>query len=281
MAVGAETQTFGIPGVQEKSVFMKELQDAEKFQDRFIDCVESAAFPGQSEEEIDRLLHAVVVGGGPTGIELSAELHDFLEEDLKAWYPELAGRIRISLIEALPSVLPMFSKQLIDYTVSNFKEQKIDVLTKTMVQEIKDTSVVVKRPDGKIEEIPCGIVVWAGGNKMRKISADLIKQFPAEQTNKRGIVVDDHMRMKGAKDIFAIGDCTASSYAPTAQVASQEGAYLARIFAQIAKADVLKDKIAKMREEGKTLLEVDAVQRQLEKVDRLRPFHYSHQGSLA
>jgi NADH:ubiquinone reductase (non-electrogenic) len=70
MAVGAETQTFGIPGVSEHSVFMKELQDAEKFQDRFIDCVESAAFPGQSEEEVDRLLHAVVVGGGPTGIEL-------------------------------------------------------------------------------------------------------------------------------------------------------------------------------------------------------------------
>jgi NADH:ubiquinone reductase (non-electrogenic) len=70
MAVGAETQTFNIPGVREHSVFMKELHDAEKFQDRFIDCVESAAFPGQSEAEIDRLLHAVVVGGGPTGIEL-------------------------------------------------------------------------------------------------------------------------------------------------------------------------------------------------------------------
>ena len=78
----------------------------------------------------------VVVGGGPTGIELSGEIHDFLEDDLKSWYPELASRIRISLVEALPSVLPTFSKALIDYTESTFKESKIEILTKTMVKEV-------------------------------------------------------------------------------------------------------------------------------------------------
>jgi NADH:ubiquinone reductase (non-electrogenic) len=99
--------------------------------------LETAAFPGQFPEEIDRLLHMVVVGGGPTGVELSGELHDFLEDDLKMWYPELAGRIRITLVEALPSVLPTFSKQLIEYTESTFKESKIEILTKTMVKEVR------------------------------------------------------------------------------------------------------------------------------------------------
>lgn len=95
-----------------------------------MDCVESANFAGQSEAEIDRLLHFVVVsiwglsfalfvidirlqvGGGPTGVEYAGELHDFLMDDLKNWYPEISSRIRITLIEALPNVLPMFSKQL-------------------------------------------------------------------------------------------------------------------------------------------------------------------------
>ena len=95
---------------------MKELEDAEKMQRHFMDCMESAAFPGQSADEVKRLLHMVVVGGGPTGVELSGELHDFLEEDLRSWYPELAGHVRITLVEALPNVLPSFSKQLIDYT---------------------------------------------------------------------------------------------------------------------------------------------------------------------
>ncbi|EEB98487.1 hypothetical protein MPER_01992, partial [Moniliophthora perniciosa FA553] len=156
-------------------------------QRRFKDCIETAAFPGQQEQEIDRLLHIIVVGGGPTGVEVSGEIHDFLEDDLKSWYPELAGRVRISLVEALPSVLPMFSKQLIEYTESTFKASKIEVLTKTMVKEVKDNVVVLQMPDKSIKEVPCGMVVWAGGNKSRKITQDLMAQFSSVQTNRRGL----------------------------------------------------------------------------------------------
>jgi NADH:ubiquinone reductase (non-electrogenic) len=204
--------------------------------------VESAAFPGQSDDEIDRLLHlvrintsqtdylhplfcrwwSVVVQLGlrlgmlfltlcarllPSLLLLSGEMHDFLEvrvlyisaymrshfsfkDDLKSWYPELANRIRITLVEALPSVLPTFSKELINYTVSTFKASKIDILTKTMVQEIKENSVVLKMQDGKVKEMPCGLVIWAAGNTTKQITRDLIPKFPEEQTNKRGIVVD-------------------------------------------------------------------------------------------
>ncbi|KAI5117167.1 hypothetical protein M0805_003983 [Coniferiporia weirii] len=281
-AVGAEVQTFGIPGVQEHACFMKELHDAEKAQRQFMDCVESAAFPGQSQEEINRLLHVVVVGGGPTGIELSGELHDFLEDDLRSWYPELAGNIRITLVEALPSVLPMFSKQLIEYTESTFKDAKIDILTKTMVKGVKEKTVVLQMPDKSIQEVPYGMLVWAGGNKARKVSLDLMSKFPEVQTNRRGITVDDDLVMKGADgSIFAIGDCTASPYAPTAQVASQQGAYLARVFKQMARRDALDAQLATARTESETQADVPKLERQLEKASKIRPFHYSHQGSLA
>ena len=91
--------------------------------------------------------------------------------------------------------------------------------------------------------------------------------------------------MKGANGIFAIGDCTATSYAPTAQVAAQQGSYLARIFKQLAKRDAL----AAQLEEAKTLLDTDpvkkstveAIESQISKSEKLRPFRYSHQGSLA
>ena len=289
-AVGAEVQTFGIPGVQEYACFMKELHDAEKMQTRFMDCVESAAFPGQSQEEIDRLLHVVVVGGGPTGVELSGELHDFLEDDLRSWYPELAGHIKLTLVEALPSVLPMFSKQLIDYTESTFKESKIDILTKTMVKEVKEKTVVMQMPDKSIAEVPYGLLVWAGGNKARKVSLDLMAKFPGAQTNRRGISVDEHLRMKGVPDgsIFALGDSAASQYAPTAQVASQQGAYLARALKQLARRDVLENQLkevqAQLAVKGDAeglKEEADKLEKQLERVSKFRPFHYSHQGSLA
>lgn len=69
--------------------------------------------------------------------------------------------MKITLVEALPSVLPTFSKALIEYTESTFKEAKIEVLTKTMVKEIKENSVVLQMPDKSIQEVPCGMVVWA------------------------------------------------------------------------------------------------------------------------
>ncbi|PPQ90158.1 hypothetical protein CVT25_012469 [Psilocybe cyanescens] len=311
--VGAEVQTFNIPGVQKHACFMKELGDAERMQREFMDCelrkgtpsegVETAAFPGQDSKEIDRLLHMVVVGGGPTGVELSGELHDFLEDDLKSWYPELAGKIRITLVEALPSVLPMFSKQLISYTESQFKESKIEIMTKTMVKEVKERSVVLQMPDKSIVEVPCGMVVWAAGNKGRKITQDLMAKLPQDQTNRRGIAVDDFMQMKGANGIFAIGDCTATSYAPTAQVASQQGAYLARVLHQIARRDALQDRLSALEqvhaalppvvagdvadaaataeaEAKKVEEEKEELKRQLAKF-KPRPFHYSHQGTLA
>ena len=127
-------------------------------------------------------------------------------------------------------------------------------------------------------------------------------KLPTAQTNKRGITVDgsfpsfyeystlntnfseDHLRMAGAdNDIFAIGDCTASSYAPTAQVASQQGNYLARQFAQLAKKDAIEAQLAALQtatETEETKNEVEGLMKQLEKL-KLRPFHYSHQGSLA
>ncbi|KAJ3312530.1 NADH:ubiquinone oxidoreductase [Blyttiomyces sp. JEL0837] len=114
VGVGAENATFGIPGVREHACFLKEAWDARKIRTQLMDCLESAAFPGQTESEVQRLLHMVVVGGGPTGVEYAAELHDFLHEDLLRWYPQIAGKVKITLIEALPHVLPMFSKELID-----------------------------------------------------------------------------------------------------------------------------------------------------------------------
>jgi NADH:ubiquinone reductase (non-electrogenic) len=86
--------------------------------------------------------------------------------------------------------------------------------------------------------------------------------------------------MAGANGIFAIGDCTASSYAPTAQVASQQGGYLARLFAQLAKRDALEEQLVGENAGKLSKEEEDKVVKSIEGI-KLRPFHYSHQGSLA
>lgn len=96
--------------------------------------------------------------------------------------------------------------------------------------------------------------------------------------------------MAGADGIFAIGDCTSTSYAPTAQVASQQGAYLARVFAQMAKKETLETKLNRLQLSAATVTDAEQTANLTSEIEstkksitgvKIRPFHYSHQGSLA
>ncbi|KIJ60745.1 hypothetical protein HYDPIDRAFT_98074, partial [Hydnomerulius pinastri MD-312] len=258
-AVGAETQTVSIPGVKQHAPFMKE--DAEVRQRQFLGCIEAAAFPGTSEEE-ERLLHMVVVGGGPTGIELTGELHDFLEEDIQNRYPEHHPYMGLTFVEALPSVLPMFSKKLIQFTERTFKESRIEIMTGTIVKGVTLSSVLLKPKDAPEEEVDCRLV---------------------EQMNKRGLVIDVHLRMLGAPSIFAIEDCTTTLYAPTGQVAC-----IPRAHAQVDReAGCLENKLQQLtntKVEGEEVTdeattETETIKRKIERI-KLKSFHHSHQGSL-
>lgn len=295
VGVGAENATFGIPGVRENACFLKEIGDAQQIRKKVMDCIETATFKDQTEEEKDRLLHMVVVGGGPTGIEFAAELQDFFEEDLRKWVPDITDRFKVTLVEALPNVLPMFSKALIDYTEKTFKDENISVRTKTMVKKVTDKSIEVEatQPDGsKVKEsINYGLLVWATGNAVRGVVRDLMSQVPAQKNSRRGLAVNDYLVVDGTDGIWALGDCSATKYAPTAQVASQQGNFLARLFNSMAKTQAVEEELrsldarlqASTDEAEKTLLtaEINAKGRSLSKVKQLSPFQYSHQGSLA
>lgn len=276
-AVGSAPQTFGIEGVAKHGCFLKELKDAEKIRNRVMDCVESACITGQPQEEVDRLLTAVVCGGGPTGVEFAAELRDFVKDDLAKWYPEIANRVKVILVEGLPNILPMFSKKLIEYTESEFRQQEITLLTKHMLRDVDETHITVKKPDGEELKIPYGTFVMAAGNGQRGITRDLMSQLTDSQTNRRGLEVDDHMRLKGSEEtIFALGDCTATPYAATAQSASQQGKYLGKRFNQMARMEDLQSQLKEATPE-----QAPVIEKMLQKASRLKPFHYSHSGALA
>lgn len=293
IGVGAENATFGIPGVREHSCFLKEIGDAQNIRKKIMDCVETAAFKDQSPEEIDRLLHMVVVGGGPTGVEFAGELQDFFEEDIKKLIPDISDRFRVTLIEALPNVLPSFSKQLIEYTESTFKEEKIDIRTKTMVKKVTNKSVEAEAvgPDGKKEKVtfPYGLLVWATGNAVRPVVRDLMGKIPAQKDSRRGLAVNEYLVVQGTRDIWAIGDCAVAGYAPTAQVAGQEGNFLARLFNNMAKTEQLEERIRELSgslnitpgNAAEISREIEEKERQLRRIRDIKPFHYSHQGSLA
>jgi NADH:ubiquinone reductase (non-electrogenic) len=117
---------------------------------------------------------------------------------------------------------------------------------------------------------------------MRPITKDLMAKLGTHQTNKRGLAVDDHMVVAGSNgSIFAFGDCTATSYAPTAQVAAQQGTYVGRMFNQMAERDLLQAKVAELKKMKEDLSEIDSTKKRLDKASNIKPFQFSYQGSLA
>lgn len=192
-------------------------------------------------------------------------------------------------------VLPMFSKNLIEYTEKTFQEEAITIRTKTAVKKVTDKYIEAEStgPDGKkhMETIPYGLLVWATGNALRPVVKDLMDQLPAQKDSRRGLLVNEYLVVKGTENVWAVGDCAVANYAPTAQVASQEGAFLARLFNQMAKTQDIEDELKELsiRQEtapdkasrDKVFGEIKELQKSLRRVKQMGPFEYSHQGSLA
>ncbi|KAI6957499.1 FAD/NAD(P)-binding domain-containing protein [Hortaea werneckii] len=188
----------------------------------------------------------------------------------------------------------MFSKQLIDYTEQTFKEETIDIRTKTMVKNVTETYIEAEHTDAQgnkvLERIPYGLLVWATGNAVRPVVKDLMNQIPAQKDSRRGLAVNEYLVVKGTDNVWAVGDCAVANYAPTAQVASQEGSFLARLFNQMAKTESIEQELAVLSEEqasaqkdarDEALAKIKELQKRLRRTKNMGPFEYSHQGSLA
>lgn len=150
-----------------------------------------------------------------------------------------------------------------------------------MVKDVQSTHVTVQDANKETRDIPYGLLVWATGNTSRTITRNLMAKLPQYQTQRRGIMVDDYLQMLGTDGIYAIGDCTATQYAPTAQVASQEGAFLASMFGKLGQKRKYELQLKELRERSASLEEIDTVVKKYNRASKLSPFHYSHQVSLS
>ena len=280
--VGSTTNTFNINGVAENACFLKEIEDTQKIRKRIMDCMEAASVPGLPSDERRRLMHAVVVGAGPTGVEFAGELHDFVYKDMRKYNADVVKDFQVSLIEATHQILPSgFNKQLVNYAVDTLEREQIDVMTDTMVNGADKEKVYAMRklPNGQKEkiEIPYGTFVWAGGVGVRSVIKDLFKAIPEQAHSRRGLKVDEYLRVKGTEDMWAIGDCADAGLAPTAQVASQEGSYVAHQLERLAHLRELEEQQDSVADPA---LRAN-FERHHRRVADIPQFQYSHQGSLA
>lgn len=235
IAVGEITNTYNIEGVDKYAYFLREVADARKIRIKVIDCFENASLPGLTKEEKKDFLRIFVCGGGPTGVEFAAELHDFIEEDVRKKYPGLEDDIEIILIEAGDKLLNSFDEKLSEYTLKLFKRQKINVKIKSYITKVTDKDIFVN--DGS--KYSYGLLVWAAGNTATVLIKD--SSLPKDRRNK--LVIDHFLKVNGTNNIYAMGDCTEIPDEPfpvTAQTAQRQGKYLGKALNRIAAGKEVK-----------------------------------------
>ena len=229
IAVGAISNTFRVPGVAEHALYLRELHEARQLRRRIIECFERASLPHVAAKEQARLLHFVVCGGGPTGVEFAAELHDLLVEDLRPSYPGLADQVKITLVEAGQEILSSFDARLRDYATAHFRRQHIEIRTGIPVVTVEKERLQL----GNREWLPYGLLLWSTGNA----PTPLAEKLSVAKDGAARLSTDHFLRLQGHPEVYALGDCAGiSGYAlpATAQVAMQQGKYLASSLNRIA-----------------------------------------------
>ena len=252
IATGCKTNTFNTPGIAEREGrevhFLKHLHHARVLRNRLLECFERAGTPGISAAERSRLLSFVVVGGGPTSCEFTAELSDFVRKDIARLYPDLVSAIKITIVEAGPALLGSFDQTLVKWATRNFKRLGIDVRTSTAVtgveerpckESAKTFETIANLSDGSV--LPFGLMVWSAGLAQVKLVANSCESLRKGPTGR--LLVDKFLRTKAETDagvpaehtrrVFALGDCAVNEdgpLAPLAQVAEQQADYLAHCF---------------------------------------------------
>ncbi|XP_063962248.1 uncharacterized protein LOC129257715 [Lytechinus pictus] len=145
IGVGAISSTFGVPGVSEHAFFLKEVADARAIRNCILSNFELALHPNMTEQDKRRLLHIVIVGGGPTG-------------DVSRLYKEEQKLVLVSLIEGR-KVLGAFNQKLQQYAVKKIKARKQMELLQANINKVEADGVTLS--DGRF--LPCGLVVWSTG----------------------------------------------------------------------------------------------------------------------
>jgi NADH dehydrogenase len=227
LATGTETNFFGSENIRKEALPMKTVEDAIEMRNYLLQKTEEATIATNLDEK-KKLSTIVISGGGPTGVEVAGMLAEMRKNILEKDYPELAGeKVKIYLVDSAPVFLAPMSKSAQQYTHDSLRKMGVNVQLNKQVKDYVDDTVIFT--DG--ETIQSKFLIWTAG-----ITAKAFDGIPNESYgNGKRLLVDQYNRVKGQKDIYAIGDASLQTtdknfpqgHPQVAQVAIQQGKNLA------------------------------------------------------
>jgi NADH:ubiquinone reductase (H+-translocating) len=253
VAAGAGQSYFGNDRFAEFAPGMKSIDDALELRGRIFGAFELAEL-ATDQAEIDRLMTFVVVGAGPTGVEMAGQIAELARRTLRRDFRTIdPTQARIILLDAAPIVLPSFGEKLGAGARRHLNRIGVEVQLGAMVTDVDADGLDVKDADGEVRRINAATKIWAAGVQASGLGRILGEQSGAEVDRAGRISVEPDLTLPGHPEVHVVGDMMALNKLPgVAQVAIQGGRYAA-----------------------------DAIQRRLAGKQPKAPFRYKDKGSMA
>jgi NADH dehydrogenase len=238
LALGSVPFFHGLKSIEEHVFSIKTLDDATRLRNHVLAVLERADGEPDPEKKA-RQLTFVVVGGGFAGTEVIAELFD-LTHGVLHYYPGIAANeLRFILIHSREQILPELSKQLGDYSLQKLRRRGIEFLLGTRASEATPDALIL---DGG-SRIETNTIIWTAGNRAHP----MLETIPCELNSRGAVIADKFMRVKGLKNVWALGDCAevndqqGNPYPQTAQHALRQGKLVAENIVATVNGERLKE----------------------------------------
>ena len=231
VAAGGKTSYFGNDEWAKHTIGMKSLSDSYDVRRKVLENLEAAELTDNIAER-ERLMTIAIVGGGPTGVELSGAFIELIQRSMKRNFRRLnVETLKVILVEAGPRLLPPYDEENSAYAQKRLEKLGVEVRTGTMVTDVSEGKLVLK--DGEIE---AGVILWAAGIQAEGITAYL----PCERNRAGKVTPEKDLSLKGYSDIFVAGDLVDMEDVKGVRVpgvapaAAQMGKHIAKTLLKIA-----------------------------------------------
>jgi NADH:quinone reductase (non-electrogenic) len=230
VAAGAGQSYFGNDHFAEWAPGMKSIDDALELRGRILGAFEQAERSSDPERRA-KLLTFVVVGAGPTGVEMAGQIAELADHTLKGAFRHIdSTKARVILLDAAPAVLPPMGEKLGLKAQARLEKMGVEIQLGAMVTDVDRNGLTVKDSDGSLRRIEAATKVWSAGVSASPLGRDLANQSDAEVDRAGRVKVLPDLTIPGHPNVFVVGDMAAVDGVPgMAQGAIQGGKYAANI----------------------------------------------------
>ena len=230
VAAGSGQSYFGNDQFADFAPGMKNIDDALELRGRIFGAFELAENLASQGQPVDHLLTFVVVGAGPTGVEMAGQIAELSKLTLKRDFRAINSKhARVILLDAAPQVLPPFGKKLGEKTKRDLEKLGVEVQLGAMVTDLDERGLMVHDKDGTERRIEAVTKIWAAGVQASPLGKQLADQSGAALDRAGRIEVNPDLTLPGYPEVFVVGDMISLNHLPgVAQVAIQTAKYAAK-----------------------------------------------------